>query len=143
MIDQNLERGKLTSEMMGNKFSKRAQRGENLLKSTQNLRPGAEMAGQGYQGGQGQGYQGQGGQQQGMGQGGQFQQQDDFATEYSNKFNMGESRKPLRNFMQVSQSAEIQPQWTRKPRNDYEFIMGKNGHHAGNFNIISNKLKKF
>lgn len=137
MIDNNLERGKYSSEMMSNKMSKRAQRGQNLLRSTQNLRTnGAGDAGQyGEASDPTANVNGQGIDEMGPNY--------DFLTEYSNKFNKGEPRKPLRNYMQVSQSSDAGPQWKRQPRNDYEFIKGKNGHHAGNFNIISNKLKKF
>lgn len=134
MIDQNLERGKMSSQLASNQMSRGARRGQNLLQSSQNLRTAGAAANNQYNGPQ---------TERGNGQGGMNPEQD-FATEYSKKFNRGEPRKPLRNYMQVSQSTDVGgPQWKRQPRNDYEFIKGKNGHHAGNFNIISNKLKNF
>lgn len=62
-----------------------------------------------------------------------------FDSEYAARFNEGPRQTSKIPHVSQSTSSFRRP----PPRNDYELIMSKNGHHAGKFNIINNKLKNY
>lgn len=139
MIDKNLERGQKNTENMTMKLSKGALRGQNLLmNSTNSLNPNAVQNNNPQNtGGQNPPYQPKNLHK------GTVPEGDEYRTEYDGRFNYGQPRAPLKNFSQIQKGGEIAPSWSKKPRNDYEFIKGKNGHNSGTFNIISNKMKRY